>query len=175
MIDCDKIKKETKDLMFKLMKNSSTDHKQRYILLCEDKGKNIISSDICIGSLCSTPIGEREKITCPESTKEIGDFRTQIVRELGPGDIAQVAVNTLQSFCVGYVPTNTIRCFDIKNKELLRLGRNTQDLVKKRKIQEIHNIVSKMHDILKHRGYGNNWPGILDTKCVLTRRRDDLV
>lgn len=173
MLDCDKITKETKDLMFQLMKNSSVDYKRYYTLLCENKDKDIISSDTCVGLLCTIPIGEKEKITCPNGTKEIGDFRTNIIRELGPDDIVGVAANTFQSFCIGYVPKNTITCYDIKDKELLRLGSSTKDLTKKGKIQKIHNIVSKMHNILKYRGYGTNLSNVLDTKCVLTRRRDD--
>lgn len=191
IINCEKFKKETKDLMFSLIDDSDDKNKEHYIKLCEDVNGDITSSNVCIGSECAIPLKEIAKTKCPVNTKAIGDFHTHpwfngIENEPFGGiiptvqDIIATASEGYSSFCHGHSDiksikidkewverkTNIINCYDIKDKELLDLGNEAQRLAQEGKIRQAK---KKIIPLMFKRAEKLGRSSILHTKCKLTK------
>lgn len=179
MLNCKKITKDTQDLMFELMRNSVKDKRERYIKLCENKNKDVVSSTPCAGSKCQVSIKKINKLECPTNTDLVGDFHTHPISNsnISDSDILGPATFPSKSFCIGSSPVNTIRCYDVKNKELSKLGDEVQELVQKGKMNDVLNIGAKMRIILSSLGRRSEpyfsasyWKDVLEATCEITRK-----
>lgn len=199
MINCDNITKGTKDLMLSLIDKSDDENREHYIKLCEDINGNITSSNVCVGKECEIPLKGIAKTQCPINTKTIGDFHTHpwfegIEKEPLGGlipteqDIVGTVSDGYSSFCHGHSDiqspvkvnskwmerkTNTVDCYDIKDKELLEFGREAQQLAQKGNTrQAIKKIIPLMFKRTEKLGYPFSKGAVLDTKCKLTKITD---
>lgn len=192
MLDCDKITKRTKDLMFNLIKETDRDGKERLLYLCENNKNEIISSNVCIGEICQVTAGATE---CPKNTRYAGKYHTHPPEKFAPErfsgapshtDILSAAANLKdeQSFCIGFSDKerDIIKCFDIKDEKLSRLGDDAQKLAQKGEIEKAKSMVHDMQTRLNELVYGPTaeitqlygWrtdkPDILETRCILTKK-----
>ncbi len=185
--NCDKITKETKELMFQLIKKST---KNEYLIkLCEDKNGNIVPSKFCKGTKCHVKTAEMVKLSCPTGTIEIGNFHTHpSSRYPSDNDIILVASTTIHTnpfLCIGASWSDTkkektdiidmIRCYEVTDKELLRLGKESQELVWQGKIDKAKKeILPMMFDRIEKVNPGredDKLPGTLNLICKMSRKR----
>ena len=201
MIDCSKITEDTKDMMFSLIEKSEKEKREYHIELCEDKNGDIVHSNFCAGTSYKTPKTElkkgqitigrvsAKKITklcqCPANTKEIGDFHTHPFHvEPSEPDIVSTASSNEQSLCIGardrewieemksHKLVDKIVCYDIIDKELLRLGKDAQELDQKGEIDKAKKkIIPLMFDRISRvrQSPFSTIPGILNIKCKMTK------
>lgn len=130
MIECNKITKNTKDLMLSLINKSEKDNREHGLLLCKEENGDITHSNICVGgSNCEIILKDAK---CPVGTIMIGDFHTHPGRGKIPSysrskpsikDIAATTSYGRKSLCIGYShrSKNHIKCYDITDKTILEL------------------------------------------------------
>jgi hypothetical protein len=187
-VNCDKITKETKELMFQLIENSDNGN-EHFIKLCEDKNGNIMHSKFCVGNLCTVSVDEQKKISCPAGTIEIGNFHTHpFDRDPSVDDIVLATANTTPFLCIGKSGADKftkktknleiidkIRCYDVIDKELLRLGERAQNLAWQGKIDKAKKeIIPMMFDRIEKIKGGredNEVSGLLNLQCEMSRTR----
>jgi len=195
-INCGKITKETKELMFSLIDKAEKRRREHSVYLCEDKNGNIVHSNFCIGSLIRYPDedSKNSKISasvsvkklatcrCPIGTRTIGNFHTLPFGTLRPSktDIVSIVSEGHSSICIGIRSNewiekingvrdiDKISCFDIKDEELLRLGNEAQELAQKGNIDEAKSrVIPIMFDRIKNVSFGH----LLKTKCKMSITR----
>lgn len=180
MLDCKEIDKELINKMFEMTKDSAEKYIEQYMLLCRKDGK-IIPSDIIAGSKHHVSAKKQAGIECPKNAEIVADFHTHptgISAKPTYDDIVSSASMRMPSFCVGRVALlettairtliDEVKCYDIKDKTLLKLGDDAQTLAEKEGIKKARDIIiPQMYDRIRELKIDN----ILETKCTLTRRR----
>jgi proteasome lid subunit RPN8/RPN11 len=176
-LDCNEIGNELTDKMFAMIKKSIEQDKEKYILLGRKKDKKIVSSNIITGS--QNRVKSLTKIKFPEDVEEfVADFHTHpsLSTRASTRDIVSSAARKISFFCIGGIkgatpfilpetPEDEIVCYDIKDKELLKLGNEASTEEKIEKVRDM--ILPQMYDRVKQVGYDN----ILDVKCTFRRKR----
>lgn len=186
---CDRITEETKDIMFLSIDKTEKSGRERGFSLCEDKDKNIVPSNVCVGTEECVSL---ERAKCPINTRDIGDFHTHLYgymkgfRRPSTVDIVQTASHGRKSLCIGEThnridhigSVNNVDCYDIKDKKMLELGNKSRELVQKRKFKEATEIRKEILKRVIELGgvvdifYPRSTRDILDNKCSLTKKRD---
>jgi hypothetical protein len=179
MTDCDKLTEETKGLMFSLIKRTRKEQKEHLINLCENKNKSIVHSNVCVGSYCEISSSVRKKVKCPVGTKEIGNFHTHPDQnptawaiKPSPGDVGSAAYHEAPFICIGVNSLiDTIVCYDVIDKEILRLGKDFKRLEKEgAKLKVLNEKALIIEDrIRKLKGIDIVKSKLLDKKCEMTR------
>jgi hypothetical protein len=183
MLDCDKITNETRDLMFKLIEETEKDGKERGMLLLENNNR-ITNSNVCIGEVCRVQISGN----VPKSLKYKGRYHTHPSKKFAPiegsgkdvpsfTDVISAASHTKegQSLCIGYSDQKKyiIKCYDINNENLSKLGEEAYKLIRKGDIEKVKSTVYDMRNILKNWDpiykYRIDRPDFLETKCILKK------
>lgn len=181
MLNCGEIDKELVDKMFGLIKKSVEQNKERYVLLWRKKDRNIIPSNIIVGSRHRIT-GKHGVIKFPEDVEEfVADFHTHTSSSTraSTDDIVSSAARKIPFFCIGgkkgtvteiiqrsrYLEDEII-CYGIKDNGLLKLGDEAYTLAMKGEIEKARSkILQQMYDRVKKVGYDN----ILDVKCTFRR------
>lgn len=191
MTYCDRITKEAKDAMFRAIEQTQEDYREHFLKLCEDKDKNIVPSDICVGIYCMVSPRTISEANCPNNTSEIGNFHTHPgfeTRYSKPSkqDIVAAAATKSKMFCIGHsksVPNKVENdkwieknksitdCYDIKDKRLLELGDTAYEATLREDAELRDKIVEKMFSRLEELEYPSNIEDVINKKCSLTETK----
>lgn len=172
--DCEQFPKKSRDEMFRLIAMTKKTDKEHGTKLCEKHGKTT-TSNVCVGSRCAITSRKFAKAICPKDTKEIGTFHTHPTHAWEPYEVSEVdilsaLINGHKLFCMGSDLQinqstekfrNRIECYEIKNRQLQKLGkefRKTEDTGKQRKI------VGSMAEVLDTSPYIED---VLNLKCSM--------
>jgi len=183
MIYCDKITKATHNLMLELMRDTRLDGKERYIGLCEDIEGNIVpSKEQCTGTECSVPSEKADMLSCPISTKQIGDYHTHPSEDItiSRDDILHTAISNRQFFCIGTSKKDIVKCYGIKDRTISEIGNDIRGLIDKGEMREAKRVANIAEDIMDMHKIGTEpigsesyWGNILDVECKITWHRSD--
>lgn len=169
MNKCRSISKKDLESMMKLINMQEYTNKEHGALLCQ-KDDSIIFSGYCIGSKCGIIPKKFGGLSCPERTKEIGEFHTHPggtdFSIPSPDDIKISVTENHKLICIGTgekFPTGQhnrrINCYIIKNTELKKLGNEYLKADEdKRK-----NILNSINRIMSGKSIVND---LLNEKCM---------
>jgi proteasome lid subunit RPN8/RPN11 len=183
MTYCDKITKDTHNLMLELMRDTRLDGKERYIGLCEDiKGNIVHSKEQCTGTECSVPSEKADILSCPIGTKQIGDYHTHPNGDItiSRGDILHTAISNRQFFCIGTSKKDIVKCHGIKDHTISEMGSDIRRLIDKGEMREAKRLINIAEDIMDMHKIGTEplgsesyWGNVLDARCKITWHRSD--
>lgn len=141
MAECNFVE-HTKRLMFDAIKHSENQKRLFGFNLCLDSGNNIIPGSFVEGGKDSIRMLNS---SCPQSTKKIGDFHTELFTGLLPSHLDILRQMTLgyKLLCIGTSSkfgqsgpiTRDVTCFETKDME-------------KEKLAEIRKVISKNLPVL---------------------------
>lgn len=163
--------------MLFLIDRSEKENREYGLLLCEKKkNKEIIHSNICIGSNCALSL---ESAKCAANTKEIAAFHTHPTGEIpsitrtrpSEGDIVATAFYGRKSLCIGYrndMSINNIDCYDINDKSILELGEKAYELQNRGEMTGAFETSKKIHHRLHELKYPER-KEVLGNKCSLLK------